>query len=168
LSCLTLFAQSSNPQQPVPGQTIKQSLPPGTIEGLKNPELIPDAAAYRLFFRAVSEPKTKTAQQAERQRAKLLALQLSVEDSQALTGALETFFDQHEILLQAYKNAALAGVNRHTDYLAQCDALVTSTRATLASRMSIDSLLKLDRIVQREKANMVIFPFPSMPGMSAK
>ncbi len=166
-SCLVFGRQAVTSQNP---KSTSIMLPPGTIDGSKTPQLIPDATAYRLFFTAVSEPITKTAKEAERERVKLLRAQFSPEDLQAAVAIFDGFHQQRQALELRYRKAIStasssdkAGIERNM--LAERDALVADTRDTLASALSTEGLLQLDRLIQREKSNMMMAPFPSMSGM---
>jgi hypothetical protein len=54
--------------------------PPGTIDGPKNPELIPDDVAYRVLLLAIAEPEDASPEQKARARAKIVRAQLSEDD----------------------------------------------------------------------------------------
>ena len=167
-ACLAQGGQTA--EKPTQRPITATILPPGTIDGSKTPELIPDATAYRLFFAAISEPSIKTSREAERERVKLLPAELTPEDLQVVIAVLDSFFDQKRDLELRYKKlrsgvSTAAKANIEQALSTERDALVSNTRDTLSSRLSIEGLLKLDRLVQREKARMIMAPFPEMPGM---
>ncbi len=72
--------------------------PPGTIDGAKNPELIPDEVAYRMIVLAVAEPADATDEQEERARAKLNAIGFSDDDAAAFLTLLAEFQTQAKAL----------------------------------------------------------------------
>jgi hypothetical protein len=65
--------------------------PPGTIDGAKNPELIPDQLAYKMMLMALSVPPNATDQQKRRQQARLERIHLSADDAKALLGLAAQF-----------------------------------------------------------------------------
>lgn len=165
-SLLTAAAFSSLAQtQPSPKNNLH---PPGTIDGSKTPEQIPDDVAYRLFFRAVSEPSNASPAQRERLRVKLLRAQLSDADLTPLVEALGNYHDGREAWERSYqqalsKSGALNASTVNAQFVAERDVLIKNTRDSIAARLSANGFIQLDRLVQMEKRNMVIAPFPEMP-----
>lgn len=84
-----------------------QSDPPGTIDGSKNPELIPDTVAYRLVLLAIAEPENASDAQKARFRAKIGGAQLGEDDIQMLLGIVGPFQNQMDALT-AQANQILA------------------------------------------------------------
>jgi hypothetical protein len=68
--------------------------PPGTIDGAKNPELIPDDIAYKMLFLSIMEPENPTEAQTARQEAKLRMIGLSQEDEAGFLARLGEFRDR--------------------------------------------------------------------------
>ncbi len=58
LLVLSVFALGTLAQNPVPHQHPMS--PPNLIDGSKNPELVPDSTAYRLYLISVSIPANST------------------------------------------------------------------------------------------------------------
>ena len=117
-----LFAQQHHTLQ-------SASLPTGIVDGAKNPELIPDSAAYRLYFITVSELPNALAEQKNRQRAHLGKIGLKDPDLEALIGTLETFKVHYADLTATYNTTAEAagaagGKPDINSFLSQRDALV--------------------------------------------
>src|SRR5690242_4560836 len=65
--------------------------PTETIDGSKNPELVPDLTAYRLYFLAATSPANAPAEEAGRRWNHIRALGLNFSDSQAIGSALADF-----------------------------------------------------------------------------
>ncbi len=103
--CNILLSVCLIPVASFPQQVDKQQqLPPGSIDGSINPELIPDIVAYRLFFTALGEKSSsKAANQFQaqsmpvphiasaKQKAQLAPLNLSDSDSTTLIDSLAAF-----------------------------------------------------------------------------
>jgi hypothetical protein len=68
--------------------------PPGTIDGAKNPELIPDEVAYKMLFLSIMEPENPTEAQRARQEAKLRMIGLSQDDEASFLARLGDFRDR--------------------------------------------------------------------------
>jgi hypothetical protein len=68
--------------------------PPGTIDGAKNPELIPDEVAYKMLFLSIMEPENPTEVEKARQEAKLRMIGLSREDEAGFLARLGEFRDR--------------------------------------------------------------------------
>lgn len=157
----TLIQAQENPM------VMRQYFPSGTIDGSQNPEQIPDRTAYRLFFRAVSEPSNASPEQRERQCAKLTGANLSASDLSQLVDILGEFYDCRELLEQNYRLAfsrtersQVTGVS--TRFIAERDILTNETRDKIASRLTPEGAARLDRLVQREKVHMILAPVPTM------
>src|SRR5262245_48959152 len=72
ISSLRAQAQQSAPTAARgPGTPQPQLDPPGTIDGAKNPELIPDEVAYRLVLLAFAERENASEAEQARFRAKI-------------------------------------------------------------------------------------------------
>lgn len=65
--------------------------PPGTIDGAKNPELVPDQLAYKMMLMTLSLPPNATDRQKKRQQARLARIRLSPEDGNAVLGLAAQF-----------------------------------------------------------------------------
>jgi hypothetical protein len=152
---LCLFAIPSRSRQitVTPTQNI---VPTETIDGSKNPELIPDSVAYRLFFIHAALPLNATAPQLRRQRANLAATGLDPIDQLALAAALADFYSNHASFAEKYKDGDTG--NLETDR----DAVTQVTRDKLSQLLTPASLKKLDAFIQREKSGMKRIPMPVM------
>lgn len=133
---------------------------PGGIDGSLTPQLIPDSVAYRLFFSAVAEPITPSATQIARQQAKLSRASLTAPDLAQLVLALASYQAQSKFLDDQYRTLPLVGASQELEL--QHDALVSTTITQLKKLLSRDGIIRLDGLIQSEKHNMTIFPFPKM------
>lgn len=145
---LGTWAQTSPPQHIHPDVTV--------VDGAKNPELIPDSTAYRLWFVTVSLSPNSTPKQQTFQKAQLDKLQLMSADYQELVSALTEFKTQYLSLIASYNASAKAallngGQANLQSFLQQRDGLVSSTRAAIGLRLTEDGAARVDAHVQGEK-----------------
>jgi len=150
-------------QQPTP-----QPDPPGTIDGAKNPELIPDAVAYRLLFLAVAEPENATEEQKARARAKINPAGLSETDVEAFLLLLAQF-DQGMTAINAQigkirdrNPLALSPLSADGQQViqltSQSNQLVSDTIASLPEKLSSEGLIQLHDFLQQSKRGMKLIP----------
>jgi hypothetical protein len=146
--------------------------PPGTIDGAKNPELIPDEVAYRMIVLAVAEPPGASAEAKERARAKLNPIGLSEDDAAAFLGLLAEFRNQvdaldrqaADILVRApIPHPASVEYRQLVDVGKQKNQLITDTVAAFPARLSQDGLRKLSAYLPQAKKGMKIIPDMVMP-----
>lgn len=141
--------------------------PPGTIDGAKNPELIPDDTAYRLVFLAFSEPEKPTDAQKARFRAKLTAAGLDEDDTEAfrlILGHMQTQLDD----VRAQENAVLAAspvphpdstsAAKLADLSRQRDGYLAEAMSALPARLSASGAAKLHDFIQTQKRGMKLLP----------
>ncbi len=133
-------------------QSGNQSLlPPGSIDGATNPELIPDVVAFRLFFSAVAETASPSATQMAKQDAKLRPIELSDADKGVLVIALAQF-----------KANLVKAQTSHTPLKTYLDDTAQSTIQSLVSSMSADGFQRLEAYVRAEKRFMKRALYPQM------
>ncbi len=146
--------------------------PPGTIDGAKNPELIPDHVAYRMIVLAVAEPADATDEQKERARAKINAIGFSEDDAASFLTLLGDFQTQAEavdrqvaeVLVRApIPHPASTDHRQLVDLGKQRDQLLNDTVAAFPARLSEDGLVKLQAFLAQAKKGMKIVPDPPMP-----
>src|SRR5271170_1678306 len=119
------WAQTSPPQHQHPNVTV--------VDGAKNPELIPDSTAYRVWLVTVSLPPNAAERERTFQQAHLKKLQLTSTDSLTLLSVLEDFKSKYLSLIASYNESAKAallhgGQADQKSFLQQRDDLVASTR----------------------------------------
>jgi hypothetical protein len=146
---LGAWAQSSPPHQHT--DTV--------VDGAKNPELIPDSTAYRLWLVTVSELPNAKAEDRDRQRAHLAGLQLSELDKLQLTALLAEFKSQYLSLIERYNDSAKVALAHGGQpdvklFLQQRDDLVQMTKAAIALRLSPASSSRIDAHVQEHKKHI--------------
>jgi hypothetical protein len=148
--------------------------PPGTIDGKKNPELIPDEVAYKMFFLAVAEPENPTPEQLRRARAKIAAAGLGEQDTEAFLTLLGQF---HKV--NADIKAQNAVIHERNPFPHQISSdwkeaveldkrrrqNVADTIAALPARLTPEGLAKLQAHLQEVKRGIKRIPWPDMPGM---
>jgi len=125
------------------------------IDGAKNPELIPDSTALRLWLVTVSELPNATAQDSDRQRAHLAGLKLNELDHLQLTILLADFKGQYLNLIERYNESAKAALAHGGQpdpklFLQQSDDLVQATKAAIALRLP-QCASRVDAQVQEQK-----------------
>jgi len=146
--------------------------PPGTIDGAKNPELIPDEAAYQAVFLAFAEHENATEAEKVRFHAKIAAARLSNDDEQALFAILAAFRKQMEAV-RAQVSAIMArnpiphpnSVNYQElmDLTKQYKAVFAEAMSAVPARLSAEGVAKLDAHVKHEKRGMKYVPDMQAP-----
>jgi hypothetical protein len=156
-------------------QHPQPAYPPGTIDGAKDPELIPDDVAYRLLFLAVAEPDHPTPEQSARARAKLRAAQLSEDDLKNIILAIASDYKRARDALDAQaQNLQLQFPLAHLNprsveghELAQLakkrDQLALDAVASLQNRLSSEGFRSLKRHIETVKRHIKLIPSPDMP-----
>jgi hypothetical protein len=129
------------------------------IDGAKNPELIPDSTALRLWLVTVSELPNATAQDRDRQSAHLAKLRLTELDNLQLVTLLADFKSQYLSLIDRYNESAKAALAHGVEpdlklFLQQRDDLVQTTKAAMALRLSHETVTRIDAHVQEHKKNI--------------
>jgi hypothetical protein len=150
-----------------PTQANPQPNPPGMIDGAKNPDLIPDEAAYRVVFLAFAEREDATDDEKARYRAKICPAGLAQDDEAALFVILSTFKKETDDL-QSQASAILATDPLphpdSTDYQKLLDldmqgrAAFGEAMSALPARLTADGVAKLDAYVKGEKRRMKYTP----------
>jgi hypothetical protein len=140
---------------------------PGTIDGAKNPELIPDAIAYRLVFLAIMEPENPTEEQRARARAKISIAGLSEDDTVAFLLHLSRFHTAitgiDSLIGQIYaRNPTPTPSSSDAQLLIQLgnqlEDLIAKTIADLPTQLSTDGMARLYAFVQQAKRSMKYVP----------
>jgi hypothetical protein len=131
--------------------------PIAVIDGETNPELIPDATAFRLWLVSVSLPPNATEREREFQEAHLATLRLTGQDHLALLPILTEFKSQYLNLIRRFNEAAQKGVQDAKLFQAQSDELVQSTRAAIARQLSAVGAANVNDHVQGEKKKIRLF-----------
>jgi hypothetical protein len=143
-----------------PQQTGDTSSPTSEdiIDGSKNPELIPDLSAYRLWLLAVSadvqdQPdRSANARQSHLRAAHILDADISEADT-----ILLQFRSNYDQLLANYNQSVAAGEQPSLSlFVTQRDLLVQATVGALQSKMAPASFSSLQAHIQAEKAHMKI------------
>ncbi len=141
--------------------------PPGTIDGAKNPELIPDEVALRMIVLAVAEPADATEEQKERERAKLRPMGFNEDDAATFVGLLSEFRTQlHGLDQQAAEVYVRAPIPHpaSTEYELlidlgkQKDRLIANTVAAMPAKLSAEGFERLQAFLPEAKKGIKIFP----------
>ena len=147
--------------------------PPGTIDGARNPELIPDEVALRMIVLSVEEPANATEAQMERLRAKLSPIGLSEEDIialQILFGEFRTQVDELNRQTDEVRVRAPIPHPASTDYKLlvelgkQRNQCITDTVAALPAKLSLEGYQKLLDYLPTVKKGIKYLPDKSRRG----
>jgi hypothetical protein len=131
-----------------------QQLPAGWVDGSKNPELIPDSAAYRLVFLSLSTPPASSQHSILKQNALVARIGLSVEDQAILKQVLIEFTAQYTEWQAAWQQPGAA----YSQLTSQAEAIVEQAESALAAQLSPDGNTKLGAYVQNAKKRMAVKP----------
>jgi hypothetical protein len=144
--------------------------PPGTIDGAKNPELVPDEVAYKMLFLSLIEPENPTEAQKARQEAKLRMIGLSDSDKAGLLVKLGDFRDRMNDLgartqeiLKATPNPPRdsAEWQELSDIEQQTNTVVTDTVEALRGGLSQEGFGKFQARMLGCKRTIKGFPMPN-------
>jgi|SRR5579871_1051561 len=125
------------------------NVPPGFVDGSKNPSLIPDTAAYRLVFISLILPPSPDSTALARHSALIAQVGLSAADRAAMENALAAFGESYS----AWRASALpASVDNGVA------ALVQQYQNLIFSTLSGDGVAKVMKFVQNAKTRMVVRP----------
>ena len=130
------------------------------IDGAKNPELIPDSDAFRLWLLSVSELPNPSEQARVRQSSHLAKIQLAdASDLAQLVTVLTEFKSQYTTLVNRYNTSATAALARGEQpnqklFLQQRDDLVLAARAAISSRLTATGSAQVNFHVKNEKSHM--------------
>lgn len=128
------------------------------IDGAKNPELIPDGTAWRLWLISVTaEDEQHPELQVARMRAFLRATAIQESDLPAAEQALAHFKADYAALIDSYNKRMNSGENiSMSEFTLQRDALIQATQTSLLGKLSTTSSGRLKSHVVREKTRMKI------------
>jgi hypothetical protein len=136
----------------LPLLSAQTNLPPGTIDGSVNPELIPDVVAFRLFLGALDQNGPGTAAASSlptaRQRAILLPAGLGAADVNVVIRLLASWKQTTAIAVSA------AGPSSSPDL----DSIAQDTMNALRSQMTAAGFGSLFTHIRSEKRNIRIVP----------
>jgi len=153
---LGTWAQNSPPQHQ------HQHLNMTVVDGAKNPELIPDSTAYRLWLVTVSLPANASDADRVIQQAHLKNVNLTnSEDHQQLINVLTEFKTQYLDLIAKYNESAKTALLQggqldQVVFQEQRDALVANARAAISSRLTPQGANRIDAHIQGQKIHMKI------------
>lgn len=130
------------------------------LDGSKHPELIPDSAAYRLYFVAWGQAVNAGQSGKDRERGELARAGLLGADADAVMDTLALFKGQYAKIIADYNSGAEAAFDSgrldeyRESFYARRDDLVAATRAALRAELSPTALASFDAHVQGEKRHM--------------
>ena len=135
--------------------------PTNIIDGAKNPQLISDLTAYRLYFVLASRAANPSNKNNAHQKAYFSHAGLKAEDTDVAAAILERFRTQYADLIDRYnkevERASITGnFPDQQEFLKKRDALVLSTKTALEQQLSPESAASLAAHIQREKVFMKV------------
>jgi hypothetical protein len=125
-----------------------------TIDGSKNPELIPDSLAFRLYFIALSENDSTLTESTERQKAFFATAGLNAADTEVAASILRAFKKRLDAMTETYNTSVLSTNDSTADrrlFAAKREALVETTRNEFSIMLSTGGAKHLNDHVQGEK-----------------
>jgi len=146
---------------------MAQSDPPGTIDGTKNPDIIPEVVAYRAVLLALAEPENATDAQKARFRAKIASAGLNEDDTLALLVILAAFQKQMDALnaqgdqIRARNPLPYPGTPDYQqllDLTQQREPVFAEAMSALPARLSLTGAAQLQAYVQNQKRGMKYHP----------
>lgn len=129
-----------------------------SIDGQKNPELVPDKVAYRLWLINLSQAQADVTDNSL-VIAHLEAIGISEANWPNMVSTLASFKKQFNALLSDYSSAASSRGNApidHTLLRSKFDTLVRSTRDQFNVFLTAKEVVRIDKLVQFEKHGMLI------------
>ena len=128
------------------------------VDGSKNPELIPDSTAYRLYLHNLSVPANASEEQVKAQSSRLAKLNLSVSDYGQVLIILADFRSRYDAWIGRW-NAEAQQKREHFDpslLWQESENIVTDTQRALQTQLSVEGLFRFANQVQQEKKHMQI------------
>jgi hypothetical protein len=129
-----------------------QSLPPGFVDGAKNPELIPDYASYRLMLIHLASLTSIDPQTAARQSAAYSQIGLSPTD----TVILQTQVSGFKVVYSQWQTEAGRSPSVAADE--HVKTMVLAFRDSILKGLTTEGARKFVQFVEREKAHMIVRP----------
>lgn len=131
------------------------------IDRGKNPELVPDSTAYRLFLLTAGQGSKATTEKRLKQKGILQPIGLSDEEVEVVEGILDQFKDDYTKMVSEYNASVIEANNRGESpdlrtFLERRDFLVQQTRDLLTSSLSNEAMSRFDSHVQAEKRHMTV------------
>jgi hypothetical protein len=146
--------------------------PPGTIDGAKNPELIPDDVAYRAVLLGIAERENATDQEKARFEAKIASAGLSADDKLALLVILAAFQKQMDALNAQISEVLqrdpvpLAGTPDYqqlVDLTKDREPIFVEALSAIPARLGAEGAAKFQAYIQNQKRNMKYLPDTAVP-----
>jgi hypothetical protein len=155
-----------SPAQQQPTSAINDD-PPGTIDGAKSPELIPDDVAYGLFFRFLSDRQSVNEKKSMDAYFKKSVLNgVNVDALLALGDEFKRRVALVDAQAQAYRDQHPARSNEEAmlGFREQYKAITADLTASLPNRIGADWAEKVrQHINEHVKLHVKIVPGPMMP-----
>ncbi len=142
-----MFSQSSG----------ANSLPPGFVDGSKNPDQIPDSAARRLVLLSLALPASADQQAVSRQVARLKFIGLSGPDVPAAQAVIAQFGVQYSAWMAANGSGGSRSASQ-APAAGPVEAVVEGAWAALSGRLTPGGAAALSRYLARAKSRMIVKP----------
>ena len=144
--------------------------PPGAIDGAKNPALIPDEAAIKIFMLVLAEPANATPSELARQRVKIARAKLNETDISIVQRRMADFDQQHKMLKAQAESLFgslriapnLATRQQYDSIQSQIATVVANQWELLLKTVSPEGAQKLKAHLTHVKSTIRIIPSPRM------
>lgn len=132
----------------------RPDLPPGTIDGAKTPELIPDSTAFRLVFLSLRAPESPSATDLKKQSSRLRHIGFSDDDALAAKNIISDFGTAYDDWQRKFSqtNSSLDVSNARSER----ETIVQETLGRIMKELSPVGAARLAQYVQAAKARMVV------------
>lgn len=131
------------------------------VDGAIHPEKIPEAVAFRMFFRTLAQPANPTPEQVDRQRSMVAPANLSESDLRGLAQVMSDYHFALESLRHEFRaaKASLGGIDEYTSQklTAERDAIVDDAKTQLTANLSAEGMARLRNLILSERKNMAIY-----------
>ncbi len=135
-------------------------LPAGTIDGSKNPQLIPDDIAWSVFISSTSLMSKTSPKRYAARMEKLRGLGIPSSDLTTLDSKLTEFHSLNGPILSQLTNSSLSAADR-TFQIQQRKELVVNYRGQIEISLSPEGLKSLRAYIQTMKSKIKLYPIPT-------
>jgi len=138
----------------IPLYAQRPDLPPGTIDGAKSPELIPDSTAFRLVFLSLRAPTSPNATDLKKQSSLLKHIGFSDDDAVAAKNIINDFGTAYDDWQRKFRqtSSSIDVPNARSER----ETIVQETLGRVMKQLSPVGAAQLAQYVQAAKARMVV------------
>lgn len=166
---ISIFAVAKKYSQPsqvqnTTNQIPQKANPPGTIDGAKTPDLIPDAKAYEIFLLSVAIPPISSEFEKSSAKSKFKRAELEDSDTEAVMKILDVFYSKWQHIVMEEKQLREKNATDKEFNLLQekANKLMEATRLQFASQLSQKGNENLHSHIIGLKQKIKIFTQPNI------